>query len=205
ADSPVEDGPPAPAAGPRPAVGPGRILDREAWMRACAIGAVAVAFGAGGLVAAAAQPADAEEPGIESRHFESIAPIEAGSAPAVVSVEQEEVELPALEMTREDGWIPKGVTKVVSTGDPGIALVTYRVTTVAGVEVERVDIASRVPKEPAHDIVAVGTLRIPKQPAVAEGSTRAIGQEMAAERGWTGVEWQCLDNLWQRESNWRTK
>lgn len=37
---------------------------------------------------------------------------------------------------------------------------------------------------------------------VIEGSPRAIGRAMAAERGWTGAEWNALDNLWQRESNW---
>lgn len=36
------------------------------------------------------------------------------------------------------------------------------------------------------------------------GSTRAIGQLMAAKQGWAGAQWQCLDALWTRESNWRT-
>jgi hypothetical protein len=35
------------------------------------------------------------------------------------------------------------------------------------------------------------------------GSARALGQQMAAARGWTGNQWVCLDNLWTRESNWR--
>jgi hypothetical protein len=25
---------------------------------------------------------------------------------------------------------------------------------------------------------------------------------MAADRGWSGGQWSCLDSLWQRESNW---
>lgn len=32
---------------------------------------------------------------------------------------------------------------------------------------------------------------------------REIGRELAAERGWTGRLWGCLDTLWgQRESHW---
>ncbi len=32
---------------------------------------------------------------------------------------------------------------------------------------------------------------------------RALGQRMAAERGWTGGQWSCLDTLWgSRESGW---
>lgn len=44
--------------------------------------------------------------------------------------------------------------------------------------------------------------------AVVQGtaaSNRMLGQSMAAERGWVGAEWNCLDVLWGvRESGWRT-
>jgi hypothetical protein len=40
-------------------------------------------------------------------------------------------------------------------------------------------------------------------PAVV-GSTREIGQQLAAERGWTGQQWICLDKLWTNESGWNT-
>ena len=29
-----------------------------------------------------------------------------------------------------------------------------------------------------------------------------MGQQMAAQRGWTGSEWTCLEKLWERESSW---
>jgi hypothetical protein len=36
-------------------------------------------------------------------------------------------------------------------------------------------------------------------------SNRALGQKMAAARGWTGAEWQALDTLWGTyESGWRS-
>jgi resuscitation-promoting factor RpfB len=31
---------------------------------------------------------------------------------------------------------------------------------------------------------------------------RALGAQMAADRGWTGGQWSCLDWLWTRESGW---
>jgi hypothetical protein len=34
------------------------------------------------------------------------------------------------------------------------------------------------------------------------GSVRALGQRMASARGWTGSEWECLDNIWTHESGW---
>lgn len=34
------------------------------------------------------------------------------------------------------------------------------------------------------------------------GDARAIGQAMAAERGWVGNEWDALEKLWTRESDW---
>ena len=37
------------------------------------------------------------------------------------------------------------------------------------------------------------------------GSNRSIGRSMAAAHGWTGTQWDCLNNLWQKESGWSTR
>ena len=34
------------------------------------------------------------------------------------------------------------------------------------------------------------------------GGSVALGRQMAAQAGWTGSEWNCLDWLWTRESGW---
>ncbi|MFW5419766.1 lytic transglycosylase domain-containing protein [Nocardiopsis sp. CNT-189] len=34
---------------------------------------------------------------------------------------------------------------------------------------------------------------------------KAIGKELAAKRGFTGREWECLETLWSHESNWNHK
>lgn len=36
------------------------------------------------------------------------------------------------------------------------------------------------------------------------GYNRKLGKSMAAARGWDGVQWTCLNNLWTRESGWST-
>ena len=37
------------------------------------------------------------------------------------------------------------------------------------------------------------------------GSNRLIGKRLAAQNGWTGEQWECLNNLWQKESGWSTR
>ncbi len=37
------------------------------------------------------------------------------------------------------------------------------------------------------------------------GVNRRLGRSMAAKSGWTGNQWTCLNNLWTKESGWRTQ
>jgi len=46
----------------------------------------------------------------------------------------------------------------------------------------------------------VHTFRAPQT-----GSNRRIGKRLAEAHGWTGVQWDCLNNLWQKESGWSTR
>ena len=96
-----------------------------------------------------------------------------------------------------------GTRRVVQAGAPGVEMVSYTVTTINGVEVNRTPGLSVVVSAPTDEIVAVGALSIPPATDVQKGSNRALGQQMAADQyGWTGDEWSCLDTLWQRESGW---
>ena len=38
--------------------------------------------------------------------------------------------------------------------------------------------------------------------SAAGGPDVALGQRLAAARGWTGQQWTCLDQLWNSESGW---
>jgi resuscitation-promoting factor RpfB len=44
---------------------------------------------------------------------------------------------------------------------------------------------------------------VPAGPA-ASRSAVALGEQLAAARGWTGAQWDCLAWLWTRESGWNT-
>ena len=58
----------------------------------------------------------------------------------------------------------------------------------------------------ADELAAV---HVESEPVLAEAApiiprhNRELGQQMAAERGWTGAEWIALEKLWTRESDWR--
>lgn len=41
--------------------------------------------------------------------------------------------------------------------------------------------------------------------APSTGSNRSIGKQLAAAHGWTGTQWDCLNNLWTKESGWSTR
>lgn len=36
-------------------------------------------------------------------------------------------------------------------------------------------------------------------------SPKVLGRMLAADRGWTGRQWDCLDKLWMRESGWKVR
>jgi hypothetical protein len=134
----------------------------------------------------------------------TIPPIVAASGEATMTVETVEVPLEPESIQQTDNSLPVGYQKVVSKGAPGLQLAIYSVTSVNGVEKNRELLASFVVKEPTHDVLSVGSLVVSSRGPIVPGSNRDIGQQLAAAWGWTGVEWQCLDNLFERESNWRT-
>lgn len=125
---------------------------------------------------------------------------------------------------KNDSSIEKG-TKVVKTkGSNGKSVTTYSVTTVGGKEVARTAVASSVVTEAVDQVVLIGTGEVaakdsdsggsadssdedssgPSAPAVKPGTARALGKELAADRGWGDKQFGCLEALWTRESGWST-
>ena len=90
----------------------------------------------------------------------------------------------------------QGTQEITKPGQNGKRVVTYEVVKENDRTVSRKKIQDVVTSKPTNQVVVVGT----RQPD--PSSNIAIGQTMAASRGWTGAEWSCLYNLWQRESNW---
>jgi uncharacterized protein YabE (DUF348 family) len=122
-------------------------------------------------------------------------------------------------------------TEVTQEGKDGVRTIVHRVTTVDGVEESREEVSDEVTTEPVTEVVVKGTKERPEpepEPEVASssgsssggtssggsaaasapaksypvGGNRAIGQQMAAARGWTGSQWTCLEKLWTKESGW---
>ena len=112
-----------------------------------------------------------------------------------IAVAEEEIE-PSEEFV-DDPNLPSGETEVREEGRPGKRIVVYELNE-AG---EQIDVLREVViVNPVNSVVARGTQVVITNPS----ENVQIGEEMAAERGWTGGEWNCLYQLWQRESGWQT-
>ncbi len=107
---------------------------------------------------------------------------------------------------RDDADLKRGQTKVITAGRNGKAQVTYAVTVVDGKQtasklVRRVTLAA-----PRTEIVAVGTKKVsiaPQAPTPSPGSAKAIAKDLVAQRGWSDDQYDCLVEMWNRESGWR--
>lgn len=167
---------------------------------AAAIGVVAFAAGTG--AAAALDLGSLSSGASQQPQTEVVAAVTAPDDVTVEIVTEHVVMEPQL-LEVDDAYALKGTTRIVTRGQAGEAVVTYDVTFIDGVEHSRVITREVVVKAPVDEVVSVGTLVVPKTTAAQKGSNRELGQQMAADLyGWTGDEWLCLDNLWQKESNW---
>jgi len=133
----------------------------------------------------------------------AVSPIAAGVDDVTVLMVTSENAIANGTVEQADTSAKVGTRRVVQAGAPGVELVSYMVTTVNGVEVDRMPGISVLVSEPTDEIIAVGALTIPAATAVQKGSNRELGQSLALSLyGWSGDEWSCLDNLWARESGW---
>lgn len=133
----------------------------------------------------------------------TVAPVTAPDVSVEVSTVTTENTIANGTIEQADTSAKTGTRRVIQAGVPGVELVSYTVTTVNGVEVERSPGISVLVSAPTDEVVAVGALSIPPATDVEKGSNRETGKLLAEQLyGWTGDEWACLDNLWARESGW---
>jgi len=139
----------------------------------------------------------------------------------VVTVE-EPIEMPI--ETIEDNSLSYGTTAVRQSGAPGKKSVTYQLQFENGVEVGRTLIQEVIVQEPVKQVVARGTSGkfenfnsegIPAR--VFCGSPRqgnwknintnnaGLGRAMAAQKGWTGAQFNALLELFACESSWNER
>jgi hypothetical protein len=132
-----------------------------------------------------------------------VAEVVAGGAEVEIQTVTTKNEVAHDVVKKSDPQAKAGSSRVVQSGSPGVELVSYTVTTINGVETDRLPGITVLVKAPTDEVVAVGSLTIPAATAVQKGTNRALGKQMAADLyGWTGDQWSCLDNLFARESGW---
>ncbi|MDR2620338.1 MAG: G5 domain-containing protein [Propionibacteriaceae bacterium] len=93
-----------------------------------------------------------------------------------------------------------GETRVLAAGVPGIRTIKSQVTYVDGVEESRTVLLDEITSEPVLEKLEIGVGSVG---VVSAGSAQEVAHRLVSERGWDDNEFQCLVNLWQRESNWR--
>ncbi|SKC38043.1 aggregation-promoting factor C-terminal-like domain-containing protein [Krasilnikoviella flava] len=95
--------------------------------------------------------------------------------------------------------------KVAKKGKDGERTIVHQVTTIDGKVVKKTKVSDDVTTKPVTGVLVKGTKERPEpepETPTYSGSTRSIGQQMAAARGWSGSEWTCLESLWTKESGW---
>lgn len=121
---------------------------------------------------------------------------------ATTTTATDTVPIPAPSTNVPNPALPAGSTQVVAPGSDGVRVRTWKVVSRSGAELSRTLVGEQV-TDPVAQVVAVGTATPPPSPA-ATSDTRAVGQQLAAARGWSGSQWTCLNQLWTKESSWRT-
>lgn len=133
-------------------------------------------------------------------------------APAVKKVSAEEV-IPYEVAETQDPTIAAGTRIVKQEGEAGNAVITYVVRELNGVELARSEVSRSVNRQPIPEVVVVGTgdpVTI-RNNEIAQGiniETIADAKKftelyIAATYGWDAQQYSCIENLWEKESNWR--
>ena len=113
--------------------------------------------------------------------------------------------LPFAVQTINDPSLYVGQTVVVTPGKTGTAQVAYAYVYVDGKPVGRTQISSTVLQAPSAQVQRVGTKPVPAAPvapAPSPGTAQAIAQKLVAQRGWGTDQFDCLVQIWDRESGW---
>lgn len=131
---------------------------------------------------------------------------------------------------QETSSLPRGTEEVETEGQEGSRVIAYTAEYRDGEEISREVQAEIMVSEPVDEVILVGTAPPASTSSESSGSSsssdssdssgssdedtsapsgdysgsdpRAIAQELLAARGWGSGEWSCLNQLWERESNW---
>lgn len=120
----------------------------------------------------------------------------------IITVQEE---IPFETITKDVSNGSSTVNKVIQAGKNGLKEVTYKVRYKGDIEVERIELSSKVIKEPVNKIVQIQTVTSRSGNRLASGSVLTY-QEYAAtvcsSYGWSETDIECLISLWNKESGW---
>lgn len=111
-----------------------------------------------------------------------------------------EEEIPAPVEHIDDPNLTRGNTVEKEPGAVGKKVVTYEIKLENGAEVSRTKLQEIITIQPVKKLIARGTKIVISNPS----ENVKVGERLAAGRGWTGEQWYCLYQLWQKESGWST-
>lgn len=135
-------------------------------------------------------------------NIEEIAQSYADIIEEIITVKEE---IPFETITKDVSNGSSTVNKVIQAGKKGLKEVTYKVRYKGDVEVERIELSSKVIKEPVNKIVQIQTVTSRSGSRLASGSVLTYQEYAAtvcASYGWSETDVECLISLWNKESGW---
>ena len=121
----------------------------------------------------------------------------------IITVEEE---IPFETITKDVSNGSDTTNRVIQAGKNGIKEVTYKVKYKDNVEIERIELSSKVIKEPVNKIVQIQTKVTYRSAGRARSGSALEYQQYAAtvcrSYGWTETDIDCLISLWNKESGW---
>lgn len=115
-------------------------------------------------------------------------------------------EIPFETITKDVSNGSDTTNRVIQAGQNGIKEVTYKVKYKDDVEIERIELSSKVVKEPVNKIVQIQTKVTSRSGGRAASGSALVYQQYAAtvcrSYGWSETDIECLISLWNKESGW---
>jgi len=109
--------------------------------------------------------------------------------------------IPYTTQNSDDPNSPRGLVTVITAGSKGVMRQTVDQILHDGKVTQETVTAETVVRKPVTEVTKTGT----KAPTVtvSPGSAQEIAYAQVIARGWDDAQFQCLNELWKRESGWR--
>lgn len=138
-----------------------------------------------------------------NNNIEEIAKNYSNIVEEIITVEEE---IPFETITKDVSNGSDTTNRVIQAGKNGIKEVTYKVKYKDNVEIERIELSSKVVKEPVNKIVQIQTKVTYRSAGRARSGSALEYQQYAAtvcrSYGWSETDIDCLISLWNKESGW---